>query len=94
LDEFAACAFYNHDFARGYHACESLLKNEHVPESERGRIQQNLEVYKAQLIELQNQQQQFQQQQQQEQERQREILLKRREKQKVAKKKKRAKAKR
>ncbi len=94
LDEFAACAFYNHDFVRGYHACESLLKSQNVPESEHERIKKNMDVYRAKIVEIQTQQQQFQQQQQQEQERQREILLKRREKQKVAKKKKRAKAKR
>lgn len=93
LDEFAASAFYNHDFVRGYHACESLLQNKNVPDTERERIQQNMGVYRARLLELQNEEKEFSDRQEKEKERQREILLKRREKQKVQKKK-RAKQKR
>ena len=94
LDEFAAAAFYSHDFVRGYKACMDLLENKHVPDGEKDRIRQNFAVYQQKLIELQNQQKEYEKYQMQEQERQKEVLLKRREKQKVAKKKKRAKAKR
>lgn len=93
VDEFAAAAFYCHDFVRGYNACVELLQNKHVPDSEKERIQRNAETYKQKLMEMQMQMQQAQQQQTEEQEKQREELLKRREKQKIAKKK-RAKAKR
>jgi cytochrome c-type biogenesis protein CcmH/NrfG len=87
LDEFAAAAYYCHDFLRGYNACVELLKSPHVPETEKARIQQNTEVYKQKLMEMQMQVQQAQQQQAQDQEKQREELLKRREKQKQSKKK-------
>ena len=87
LEEFAAAAYYCHDFLRGYNACVELLKSPHVPETEKARIQQNTEVYKQKLMEMQMQVQQAQQQQAQDQEKQREELLKRREKQKQSKKK-------
>ena len=96
LDEYAACAFYNHDYVRGYQACESLMSNSHIPDSEKDRIAANMEVYKQKLMELQNNQMEMNKKNDQEQKKMRdnaekikEEMIKRRAKQKAAKKKKR-----
>ena len=94
LDEFAACAFYCHDFVRGYEASGRLLDNPHVPEQEKQRIAQNMNTYRAKLIEIQNFNQQVVEAKKNEDERMRQELMKRREKQKVAKRKNKAKSKR
>ena len=94
LDEFAACAFYCHDFVRGYEASARLLENPNVPDEEKQRISQNMNTYRHKLMEIQQHTQRMDQAKKDEDERVREELIKRREKQKVAKRKKRAKAKR
>ncbi len=93
MDEFAACAFYNQDFERGYHACVDLLKNPKVPDSEKPRIQQNAELYKNQMIQIHQQQQQYAAAVENDNQKKKKILEKRREKQRQMKKK-RQKAKR
>jgi len=94
LDEFAACAFYTHDFQRGYAACVELLKNDRVPETEKQRIMQNAEVYKQKLMEIHQQQQQMQEALKADNQKKKEMAEKRREKQKAMKRKKQQKAKR
>lgn len=51
LDEFCACAFYVHDFIGGKHACELLLKENRLPESEIARVQANLAAYNTKIEE-------------------------------------------
>lgn len=91
LDEFAAAAFYAHDFLRGYNACESLLKNEHVPNNERERIVRNLETYRQKLMELQQQHQQMQEHLKKENEAHRQKLINQRKSMETKKKKKKRK---
>jgi hypothetical protein len=52
LDELAATAFYVHDYNTGLQACEILLKQNRLPESEVERNQKNHAAYfeKAQQI--------------------------------------------
>ena len=45
LDELAATAFFTHDFKIGYSACETLLKQSRLPESEIERVQKNHSAY-------------------------------------------------
>lgn len=49
LDELAATAFYVHDYRTGYAACETLLKQSRLPESEVERNQKNHAAYKEQI---------------------------------------------
>ena len=51
LDELSACAFYVHDFVGGKQACELLLKENRVPESEIPRVQANLAAYNSKIEE-------------------------------------------
>jgi hypothetical protein len=45
LDELAATAFYVHDYNTGLQACEVLLKQNRLPESEVERNQKNHAAY-------------------------------------------------
>jgi glycosyltransferase involved in cell wall biosynthesis len=51
-DEIATTSIYLHKYDEGVAACESLLKNPNLPETERPRIQANLEAYKAKMTEM------------------------------------------
>lgn len=55
LDEIASTAFYVGEFQEGYDACMTLLKENKFPETERGRIMQNLEQYQMKIAEMQQQ---------------------------------------
>lgn len=50
-DEISATAFYLHNFDEGIQACEKCLANPTYPESEKPRMQNNLEMYKAKIQE-------------------------------------------
>lgn len=50
-DEISATAFYLHNFDEGIQACEKCLSNPAYPESEKPRMQNNLEMYKAKIQE-------------------------------------------
>ena len=91
LDEFAAAAFYAHDFLRGFNACQSLLGNEDVPASEKERITKNLQVYQEKLQGMQQQQMQHQQAEAQMKEEQKQKLIKQRKSMDAKKNKKRKK---
>ena len=91
LDEFAAAAFYAHDFLRGFNACQSLLGNEDVPSSEKERITKNLQVYQEKLQGMQQQQMQHQQAEAQMKEEQKQKLIKQRKSMDAKKNKKRKK---
>jgi len=64
LDELGATAFYTHDYANGYKACEVLLKEGRLPPTEVERVQKNYEAYRQKLLEVQQMQAQAQAQQQ------------------------------
>jgi len=57
LDELAATAFYVHDYRTGYAACEALLKQNRLPESEVERNQKNHTAYREQLQKIEAAQQ-------------------------------------
>ena len=59
LDELAATAFYVHDHMAGFQACEVLLKQNRLPESEIDRTRKNHAAYIEKLKELQARQPQF-----------------------------------
>jgi hypothetical protein len=52
LDELAATAFFTHDFKIGYSACETLLKQSRLPESEIERVQKNHAAYLEKVKEV------------------------------------------
>jgi tetratricopeptide (TPR) repeat protein len=61
LDELAATAFYVHDYKSGFAACEVLLKQNRLPDSEVERNQKNHAAYMEKLQQIgaaQNQQMQ------------------------------------
>jgi glycosyltransferase involved in cell wall biosynthesis len=60
LDELGATAFYTHDYASGYRACEILLKENRLPQSEVERVQKNYQAYGQKLAEIQKVQAQMQ----------------------------------
>lgn len=51
-DEIASTSFFLHKYDDGIAACESLLKNPSFPESERPRMEGNLQAYKAKMTEM------------------------------------------
>jgi hypothetical protein len=61
LDELGATAFYTHDYATGYAACEKLLKENRLPQSEVERVRNNYNAYATKLAEMQQQQAKMQQ---------------------------------
>ena len=52
LDELGATSWWVHDFQSGYNACERLLREGHLPESEIPRVKNNLEQYRSKLSEI------------------------------------------
>ena len=88
LDEFAAAAFYAHDFLRGYNACKSLIENKYVPDSEKERIARNMKTYEQKLMELQQQNQQMQEGMKQQNEEHRQKLIQQRKSMEAKKRKK------
>ena len=52
LDELAASAFYVHDYELGFAACNKMLKENLLPESEIPRVRKNYESYLAKLEEI------------------------------------------
>ncbi len=52
LDELAATAFYVHDFKLGYQACDILLKEGRLPETEIERVKANKATYEQKLVEI------------------------------------------
>ena len=56
LDELAATAFYVHDFKIGYAACETLLKQNRLPDSEVQRCQTNHAAYAEKMVEVEKMQ--------------------------------------
>jgi hypothetical protein len=60
LDELAATAFYVHDFRSGLSACEILLKQNRLPESEIERNQKNHAAYLEKVQQIQSVQMQQQ----------------------------------
>lgn len=53
LDELGATAFYTHDYKTGYAACELLLKENRIPQSEVERVRTNYNAYAQKLAEIQ-----------------------------------------
>lgn len=51
-DEIASTSFFMHKYDEGIAACESLLKNPSFPESERPRMEANLQAYKGKMKEM------------------------------------------
>jgi glycosyltransferase involved in cell wall biosynthesis len=51
-DEIASTSFFLHKYDEGIAACESLLKNPSFPESERPRMEANLQAYKEKMKEM------------------------------------------
>jgi len=51
-DEIASTSFYLHRFDEGIHACKKLLANPSFPETERGRMSENLKHYEQKIQEL------------------------------------------
>lgn len=51
-DEIASTCFFLHKYDEGIAACESLLKNPLFPESERQRMEGNLQAYKTKMTEM------------------------------------------
>ena len=51
-DEIASTAFFLHKFDEGISACESLLKNPSFPDTERPRMEANLNQYKVKMQEM------------------------------------------
>lgn len=51
-DEIASTAFYLHHYDEGVAACKRLLENSNYPESERPRMQKNLESYQVKMQEM------------------------------------------
>ena len=58
IDEFAATAFYVHDYENGYHACIDLIKKCEsgiIPEEHHKRIRDNAQQYRLKLEEMEKQ---------------------------------------
>jgi hypothetical protein len=49
LDELSATAYFVHDYNTGFAACEILLKENRLPQSEIDRVQKNHASYTEQL---------------------------------------------
>ena len=64
LDELAATAYFVHDYKTGFQACEILLKQNRLPESEVQRTQTNHAAYIEKLKQIESLQQQAALQQQ------------------------------
>ena len=58
LDELAATAFFVHDYKTGHAACEILLKQNRLPESEIDRNQKNHAAYMERLSQIEQMQRQ------------------------------------
>ena len=65
LDELGSCSYYVHDYKTGYAACEKLLRENLLPESEIPRVRTNFEAYRQKLAEMEAMQRQYAQQMQQ-----------------------------
>jgi hypothetical protein len=59
LDELAATAFYVHDYKTGLAACEVLLKQNRLPETEIERNQKNHAAYLEKVQQLEGAQRQM-----------------------------------
>jgi glycosyltransferase involved in cell wall biosynthesis len=53
LDELGSTAYYVHDYQTGYEACERLLREGHLPQSEIERVQKNHAAYKEKIGQVQ-----------------------------------------